>query len=182
MKALGRGSIASYLEIALNVVRVLLWAALGLVVVVLVMSTLIEIGVLDREELARQSQIVVDIDRTVGWPMLIASFVAALIAISGGLIIVGRLKAVYATFRAGEYFKKENATNLRVIWLTMIGVELSRYAIQATAGALFLASGAKTELFLSVNLMSWTAILVLIAVSEIFREGARLREEQELTI
>lgn len=182
MNTPSRGSVASYLEIALNVIGVLLWVALGIVVVVLTFSTLIISGVINQAELERSSGIFVEIDRSIAWPLIATSFVAALVAITGGLIIVRRLKVVYANFRAAQYFKKENATNLRVIWLTMIGVELSRYAIQAAAGALFVASGAETKFSVNINLMSWTAILVLVAVAEVFREGARLREEQELTI
>jgi hypothetical protein len=32
------------------------------------------------------------------------------------------------------------------------------------------------------DLSTWTSILVLIVLAEVFREGARLREDQDLTI
>jgi hypothetical protein len=31
-------------------------------------------------------------------------------------------------------------------------------------------------------MMTWGAIVILIVLAEVFREGARLREEQDLTI
>ena len=33
-----------------------------------------------------------------------------------------------------------------------------------------------------VNLAVWFAVLVIIVLAEVFREGARLRQEQKLTI
>jgi hypothetical protein len=33
-----------------------------------------------------------------------------------------------------------------------------------------------------VDLSTWGSILILIVLAEVFREGARLKEEQELTI
>ena len=46
------------------------------------------------------------------------------------------------------------------------------------------ASGATQDanLTLKVDLSTWGSILILIVLAEVFREGARLKEEQELTI
>jgi hypothetical protein len=38
------------------------------------------------------------------------------------------------------------------------------------------------EVSLSVDPSTWGSILILIVLAEVFREGARLKEEQELTI
>jgi hypothetical protein len=35
---------------------------------------------------------------------------------------------------------------------------------------------------IEIDLSTWLSIFVLIALAEVFREGARLKEEQELTI
>jgi hypothetical protein len=186
MKALGRGSIASYLEIALNVVGILLWVALGGLIIgaasYAAFWALVGAGVFDPSEFEGELSVLIGLDGSLSWHLVTAAVLAGFVAIIGGLVIVGRLKSLYASFRSAQYFKKENATHLRVIWITMIAVEVSRYAIQAGAGLVFTAVGAAPKLSVNINLMSWTAILVLIAVSEVFREGARLREEQELTI
>jgi hypothetical protein len=39
-----------------------------------------------------------------------------------------------------------------------------------------------TTLNLQINVSAWLSIFVLIVLAEVFREGARMREEQELTI
>lgn len=197
MKALGRGSIASYLEIALNVIGVLLWVALGGVIlgalaygVALALSAL---GVLpdaffEGRGHVKQggAEVSFDVGDGLAWQILVPALAAAGVAVSGGLVIVRRLKKLFESFRSAEPFRKENATHLRVIWLAMLGIELSRYALMAVTGVLIAAfgepAGTDWEFNVNINLMTWAAILVLIVLAEVFREGARLREEQELTI
>jgi hypothetical protein len=38
------------------------------------------------------------------------------------------------------------------------------------------------EVKLSVDLSTWASILILVVLAEVFREGARMKAEQELTI
>jgi len=198
MKALGKGSIASYLEIALNVVGVLLWVALGGVVIgaiaYVVVLALISAGVLPSTIVEGGRGHInngglsasFDVDGGMAWQLVTPALLAAGVAISGGIIIVRRLKKLFESFRSAEPFRKENATHLRVIWLTMLVIELSRYVLMALTGGLIAAfgepAGTDWEFKVNINLMTWAAILVLIVLAEVFREGARLREEQELTI
>jgi len=65
-------------------------------------------------------------------------------------------------------------------------LELSRYVIAtfvATIVAIF-GQPQATEIHVNapINLMTWGCIAILIAVGEVFREGARMKAEQELTI
>ncbi|MDX2235747.1 MAG: DUF2975 domain-containing protein [Hyphomonadaceae bacterium] len=198
MKALGRGSIASWLEIALNVVWAILWV--GLVGVVLgaiafaVVMGLIAGGVLSVDILeggrghvsSGAAEITFSTDGGLPWQIVAPALAAAAAAVSGGLIIVDRLKRLFASFRSAEPFRKENATHLRVIWVTMLAIELSRYALLGLTGVLIAAfgepKGTDWSFSFHMNLMTWAAILVLIVLAEVFREGARLREEQDLTI
>lgn len=198
MKALGRGSIASYLEIALNMIGVVLWVSFGAVilgsVVYVAVLALISAGVLPETIIESGRGHInspgvdaeFNMDSSMAWQLVLPALLSALIAITGGLIIVRRLKKLFASFRSAEPFRKENATHLRVIWMTMIGIELSRYALMAVTGGLIAAfgepAGTDWEFKVNINLMTWAAILVLIVLAEVFREGARLREEQELTI
>jgi len=67
-------------------------------------------------------------------------------------------------------------------------MELARYVLLAAIGLLFSIFGAPASIghasfsIRSDNLTPWLAILVLICIAEAFREGARMKEEQELTI
>ena len=70
----------------------------------------------------------------------------------------------------------------------MLIVEVSRYVLMALTSFLLLRFGETTnEVSISLTLNSdrlaaWGSILILIVLAEVFREGARLKEEQELTI
>lgn len=198
MKALGKGSIASYLEIALNIMWVILWIALGGVVIGAVayaaVMAMIAGGLLPVELLeggrghvrTGGAEVSFDTEGGMAWQIVAPALTAAAVAVSGGLIIVNRLKRLFASFRSAEPFRKENATHLRVIWLTMMIIELSRYALLGLTGLLIAAfgepKGTDWSFSFNANLMTWAAILVLIVLAEVFREGARLREEQDLTI
>lgn len=198
MKVLGRGSVAAWLEIALNILGVCLWIALAGVVlgavIYAVMMGLIASGVLPHELMSGGhgrittggNDVTFDTDSGMAWQIVAPALMVAAVGVSGGLIIVNRLKRLFASFRSAEPFQKENATHLRVIWLTMMVIELSRYALHALTGVLVAAfgkpSGTNWTFDLHLNLMTWAAILVLIVLAEVFREGTRLREEQDLTI
>jgi hypothetical protein len=198
VKALGRGSIASWLEIALNIVWVILWVLLAGVVVgavaYAVVMGLIAAGILPAALLeggrghvqSGGASISFDTDGGMAWQIVAPALAAAAAAVAGGLIIVDRLKRLFASFRSAEPFRKENATHLRVIWVTMLAIELSRYVLLGLTGLLIATFGEPTgtnwTFNLHINLMTIAAILVLIVLAEVFREGARLREEQDLTI
>jgi hypothetical protein len=109
------------------------------------------------------------------------------VSIGGSLVIISRLRRLFDSFQSGEPFRRENAQHLRVIWIAMIVIELARYVLTASIVALTLAFGASHGMALrqvefSVNFTTWGSILILIVLAEVFREGARLKEEQELTI
>jgi hypothetical protein len=199
MKALGRGSIASYLELALNVVQLILWVALGGVIAGAlaygVVSALVAAGVIGPDifesgQARVQSpgvEATLQMDRPgLGWQIVVPALLSAFVAVSGGIVIVRRLKKLFESFRSAEPFRKENATHLRIIWVSMLVIELSRYALMGLTGALIATfgepEGTDWTFNVNINLMTWAAILVLIVLAEVFREGARLREEQELTI
>lgn len=198
MKALGKGSIASFMEVALKITAVVLWVFLGCVAAAAlayaVLNGLIAAGAVSPDILAGERgrvegsgfEATFDMDSGLAWQVVAPALLSALVAIAGGLIIVRRLLKLFESFRSGEPFRKENATHLRVIWITMMVIELSRYAIMALTGLIVTAfgepSGADMTFRLNVDLMTWASILVLIVLAEVFREGARLREEQELTI
>jgi hypothetical protein len=42
--------------------------------------------------------------------------------------------------------------------------------------------GARVHTGFSLNLTAWFAVLVIVVLAEVFREGARLRRDAELTI
>jgi hypothetical protein len=200
MKALGKGSLASIIKVILTIIWIVLWVALICVgvgtLVYIVFLTLVGTGVVDGPlPLGEDAHLSIGgnpIDLTYNnlggatWPLVLPGMTTALVAVGGARIVVDRLRRLFDTFTSGEPFRRENARHLRVIWITMLVVEISRYVLFAAFGAIVAILGHPDSSTLKfdgeVNFTNWMAILILIVLAEVFREGARLKEEQELTI
>jgi hypothetical protein len=194
MKALGKGSIASIVQVGLQISWIVLWVAAGLLGLFLLtyiaVVLLIQNGALSPDLLEPGTQqygpftVVIDTEERLVVPLMAPGLLAAAVAVAGALIIVQRLRRLFKNFTSGEPFSRDNAKHLRAIWITMLVMELSRYAIWAIATGLVLVGEPResAEIDSPVNFMTWGSILILIVLAEVFREGARLKEEQELTI
>jgi len=201
MKALGKGSIASWVRVGLTVAWWALWfAAICLVLAAVgygVVLALIANGILDPSALAGNHQIDVGSGGTLNvnydepggaaWQVVAPGLLIGAVAVAGALIIVWRLRKLFDSFCSGEPFRRENAQHLRVIWITMVVIELARYVLAALTAALLINFPEHNLQSISIELegdrlSAWGSILILIVLAEVFREGARLKEEQELTI
>lgn len=189
MKALGKGSIASIIKVGLHVAGIILW--IGLVFVIL---AAIAYGVVLGVIASGFFEIDLPGDSPwehLMWQMAIPALIAGALWMGGAILIVRRLRRLFESFSSGEPFKRENADHLRVIWITMLVMELIKIAFATVALSLVAIYGLPPSDDPGVNvtvdsdgfdLTPWFSILVLIVLAEVFREGARLKEEQELTI
>lgn len=203
MKALGKGSIAAIVETGLGIARVVLWAVLGVwaaaFLAYVVFASLVGLGVLDpslgdlggngnlRIRVMGVDSEAIDAVRWTDWHLIVPSLLVAGVGVGGSLIIITQLRLMFDSFRSGEPFRRENANHLRVIWMTMVAIEVSRYALMGLMAVLLyqVRDPAVRAISLSLDgerLSTWGSILILIVLAEVFREGARLKEEQELTI
>lgn len=202
MKALGKGSIASIVEVGLTIVWILLWLSLGLLLLAAIgygaLHAMIASGWVDSSILsggegqARVGGGDSDFHLTYSnpggatWPVVVPALAIGAVAIGGGLIIVDRLRRLFDSFTSGEPFRRENAAHLRVIWIAMLTVEIARYVLLGAVATIFAAvglpEGASANFNLKFDISTWMSIAILIVLAEVFREGARMKEEQELTI
>jgi hypothetical protein len=175
MRALGPGSVSSFLKIILDVVFVALWigvAALGLIALAALLLSfnpdiLANVTLdADSEEVAR-----------VG-PVMAGMLLAYGLSIAGVLVIVHSLRQIFTTLTAGDPFHPANVNRLRLIGLMLAALELGRYAVWAASQWLDVVDRVEPNL----NLTAWFSVLVVFVLAEVFREGARLRREAELTI
>jgi hypothetical protein len=202
MKALGKGSIASWVRIGLLVAWWVMWFsavclvafAVGYVALLL----LVQNGIIDPQVLtggegqvrlgdADGSSFNISYDEPGGltWPVVLPGILIAGVAVGGSLIIIWRLRKLFESFTSGEPFRRENAQHLRVIWITMVVIEVSRWILAALTAVLVVQFSNVEHISIEPEgdpLTTWMAIFVLICLAEVFREGARLKEEQELTI
>jgi len=114
--------------------------------------------------------------------MAFISSVSVVVVAAVFLIIVHQLREICRTLVTGDPFVPENANRLRVIWIAAAAGELLRLVstfiiswISKTADGVAIQA---TDLRVYV----WFMVLALIILAEVFREGARLRQEQKLTV
>lgn len=176
MRALGPGSVSSFLKTILDVVFAALWIGIAVLALVTLAALLLSF---DPDLLANLKFSGEAVEPTERGPVLAGGLAAAALYLAGVLVIVGSLRRIFATLTAGDPFHPANVARLRVIGLMLAGLELGRYAFSAL-GAWLLPGVNRVEP--SFSLTSWFSVLVVFVLAEVFREGARLRREAELTI
>ena len=104
---------------------------------------------------------------------------AALILMLGMLAaLLHRLRRVVLTVRNGDPFNERNPGDLRVIALLLALGEIFTTLAFLAIPEPFRGDEVKYDL----DLTSWFAVLIVLVLAEVFREGARLRAEAELTV
>lgn len=177
MRTLGPGSVASFLKVILDVFYIVLVSVAALVALLIVVALLLSF----RPDLFGRS-IQIDHMRIEGpWigPTVAMLLLGFDLYAGGAIIIVGRLRKIFMTLIDGDPFHPDNVRRLRVIGLVLALLAVGRY-IAALVDRLILHVHA--HLGGGVNLTTWFAVLVIVVLAEVFREGARLRGEAELTI
>ncbi|HLZ82107.1 MAG TPA: DUF2975 domain-containing protein [Caulobacteraceae bacterium] len=181
MRALGPGSVSSFLKVILDVVRWALMVAMGTVALAVLAALLLSFN----PELLGSLVNVSALHLRGPWlgPALAATLLATDLYMAGALVIVGRLRRIFQTLIAGDPFHPDNVRRLRVIGAALAFLELGRFAFAAVARVVLHEVGiARPRVSAHVNLTAWFAVLVIVVLAEVFREGARLRGEAELTI
>ena len=182
MKALGHGSFASIIKPVLDIAWYLLWALLAFASLVMVSSVIAYV----MNFIGYTPGIVSDLFDTLRSKIIhFTLFSVELITL---LVITDRLRKIFATLISGDPFVPENAGHLRVIAIAIGAYQIFR---QATLGIIALAmtvigqpieGGASVELSSDIELGAWFAVATMLIFAEVFREGAKMRQEQKLTI
>jgi len=177
MRALGPGSVSSFLKVILDVVYFALWAGVGVAGLLTLAAFLIAFN----PELLSHIQLTTADGAEImsRGPVVAAGLLAATLYMGGVLVIVDRLRRIFSTLTAGDPFHPENVTRLRVVGLMLAMLELGRYAVWTVSAWLM---PAVNEVEPTFSLTAWFSVLVVFVLAEVFREGARLRREAELTI
>lgn len=181
MRALGPGSVSSFLKVILDVFHFVLWTALGVASVAILAVLLLSF----RPELLGSRVWVENLHIEGPWigPIFAGVLLVGGLYLAGAILIVGRLRRIFRTLIAGDPFHPDNVRRLRIIGLTLAGLEIGRYAAAALSHVIsHWMPAARINMGGGVNLTTWFAVLVIFVLAEVFKEGARLRGEAELTI
>lgn len=176
MRALGPGSLSSFLKAVLDVIYYAL-------IVALVVTAVAAVGALLAQPFVSAS----GSDRPFGaltdvlrrGPALSAVLAVSDLYIAALVVVVDRTRKVFATMIAGDPFDPGNVSRLRIIATALATMEGLAWIGRLIARALLpQMEGLKLE----VNLTAWFSVLVVFVLAEVFREGARLRSDAELTV
>jgi hypothetical protein len=175
MRALGPGSVSSFLKIILDVVFLALAIGAGVVALLALASValLADPGLMDHTLAADLKA------QGLTGTGLVVELGGASLYLAGVLVIVGRLRRIFATLTAGDPFHPTNVRRLRTVGIVLALLELGRYPM---AAALAWLAPQQDAARIGFNPTGWFAVLVVFVLAEVFREGARLRREAELTI
>lgn len=175
-KTLGPGSVSSLLKIALDVAYVLLMLITAVLLLVFLASIFIPLANLNitvSNDMGGRQQ-------PLTRPLLLFG-VGALTSYFGGfLLILRNLRMIFRTLTIGDPFRPENVRRLRQIGLILAIVTGGVWMVQAVVARM--APGAMDSQGIGELLTPVFSVLVVFVLAEVFREGARLRRESELTI
>ena len=174
---------ALVLSIILQVVRVVLWIAIAGCLIAAIVSPFAPAII---EWASRFGHVHVDSNLTIEGGTIaeyagIAAFTVSLFAL---LFAVDRTLEILKTLRAGSPFVRQNATRLARIGWALIAAQIAQFAAFVTAHMIKASSApaGDVDIEFSVNLTVWIVILAVFALSEVFREGARMKKEQDYTV
>jgi Protein of unknown function (DUF2975) len=175
IRALGPGSVSSFLKVILDVFYHVLWVV-GFIVAAVILGLLLisfdpqilPAAILRHANIMGQAPGISAAVRLTG----------AELGLVGVTIIVQRLRRIFGAMTAGDPFHPDNVRRLRVTALVLGLIEINRYVF-AALDRFVLGLHPRS---LSLDFTPWFAVLVIVVLAEVFREGARLRRDAELTI
>lgn len=100
-----------------------------------------------------------------------------------GFFILGEMAGILRNVLRGEAFARDNGARLRRMGWIGAGAQLGAYATWIAAVSLDAAGAANTDgVFIQLSPTPWIGVLSAFALSTVFRQGASLKEEQDLTV
>ncbi len=116
-------------------------------------------------------------------PSVFVAALASLVVVLPGIVFICmQLRRVLATLASGDPFVPENAPRLTRIAIALALMELGRYAVIALLTMFITFNEVPDGPSLNINLAAWASVAALLVLSQVFREGTRLREEEKMTI
>jgi hypothetical protein len=173
MKLIGRRSVASALRWVLGFVNVFVTFAVVFTALLLLASLVMPdfaAGFIDG--LA---------DEEPGMGVLLlnerATFLAAFVATLSTWWILNRLRRMFLAVNHGDAFERANVGRLQGVGLGLIGVQISAAILAFTVP-----KGIIADLDYQLDLGAWLGILIVFMLAEVFRQGAAMRDDQQMTV
>ena len=112
---------------------------------------------------------------------LVAALVGLVVFAPGIAYVCSQLRRILSTLAEGDPFVPENAPRLTRISIAIALIEAIRMgSVLILAATVDLGEGYVANI--NINLAVWGAVVVLLILAQVFKEGTRLREEEKMTI
>lgn len=112
---------------------------------------------------------------------LVAALVGLAVFAPGIAYICAQLRKILSTLAEGDPFVPDNAPRLTHIAIAIGLIEAIRIAsVLILSATVDLGEGYVATI--NLNLAVWGAVIVLLILAQVFKEGTRLREEEKMTI
>ncbi len=165
-------TLATIFAIGLNVARGIIWISIAGLTVAMVFVPLLPMLI---DWVTQFDNVHVDGDVEIE-PGGLVKLARAFVSLGVGLYVIERLLELLRTIRVGTPFVAENAARFRRIGYALLLGEAGKFVF-GIAGA---AVGSEININLSVT--SFIAIASVFVLAEVFAEGARMKDEQDLTV
>ncbi len=185
LRAIGRGSLSSVLKVLVDIFWITACAALGFIWIITILSiiTMLSGGMVENSILGKISL------HADPFRLTSLALVGSILCI-GVMSIASNLRGVFETLVEGDPFVPENAKRFKKIALILAFLELARIFVNPLIAFIINMLGVETQLepvgiaqrLMMTDFITWGAVLVLVVLSQVFDEGARLREDQKMTI
>ncbi len=112
---------------------------------------------------------------------IVAALIGLVVFAPGIAYVCAQLRRILSTLAEGDPFLPENAPRLTRIAVAIGLIEAIRIAtVLILAATVDLGEGYVASI--NINLAVWGAVIVLLILAQVFKEGTRLREEEKMTI
>lgn len=100
----------------------------------------------------------------------------------GVVYVCVQLRRILATLADGDPFVPENAARLTRVAVALAIMEVASLLSVITMHVVPQTGSVARDHPITINLVVWAAVAALLILSQVFREGTRLREEEKMTI
>lgn len=116
-------------------------------------------------------------------PLNFGFALATVAVILPGIVYVSlQLRRILTTLADGDPFVPDNALRLTRIALALAAMEVASLLFVLGMRGFIPPADAVSRPSLAINFVVWAAVAALFILSQVFREGTRLREEEKMTI
>jgi len=112
---------------------------------------------------------------------LVIGLAGLAVIVPGVIFICLQLRRILLTLADGDPFVPENASRLSRVGIAIAAMELIRIGVVMVVSTMPSLVGDEPPR-LSTQFILWISVAALFVLSQVFREGTRLRDEEKMTI